>query len=82
MTDPKRKAYAAINKIADDLAERGIHLPDAYKRRDPREPERVAKEMFEDQVAKLFDKLFASQKKKIRQFVEPLTAQWSFPVSQ
>ncbi len=73
MTDPTRKAYEQINKEADRLAKVGMYLPDAYKRRDPREPERVAKEMFEDELAKQIMKLFAVQEKNIRQFVQPLT---------
>jgi hypothetical protein len=72
MTDPARKAYENIDKMADALAKRGVHLPAAYKRRDPREPMRVEKEMFEDKLAALIDKLFAAQAKKIRQHVEPL----------
>ena len=73
MTDPTRKAYEQINKEADRLAKVGMYLPDAYKRRDPREPERVAKEMFEDELAKQIMKLFAAQEKNIREFVQPLT---------
>lgn len=77
MTDPTRKAYELISKEADRLAEKGLDLAaqygNAYKRRDPREPERVAKEMFEDELAKQFDNLFAAQEKKLREFVQPLT---------
>lgn len=70
MTDPKYKAYEKINKVADDLAKRGVHLPDAYKRRDPREPMRVEKEMFEDKLANQFNKLFALQRKRLRAFLK------------
>ena len=45
--------YKAIDDIADFLVAQGVEIPDAYKRRDPREPGRTEKEMFEDKLARL-----------------------------
>ena len=70
MIDPETlAAYKAINEIADKLADRGSFLPDAYKRRDPREPEHVKKEIFEDKLARQFDKYFAGQSERLEQYL-------------
>lgn len=63
------KAYKAINAVADNLRKRGIFLPDAYKRRDPREPNREEKEFFEDALAKQFDLYFAGQEERLEQYL-------------
>ena len=72
-------AYKAIDVMADSFAKRGIHLPDAYKRRDPREPGRVEKEIFEDKLARQFDLYFGVQSKKLREHLTLLTGRKAQP---
>lgn len=57
--------YEVIDEIADELAERGVYLPDAYKRRDPDEPGRALKERDEDRLFRLTMRRFRTQKRKI-----------------
>jgi len=57
--------YKAIDDIADYLVSQGVGIPDAYKRRDPDEPGRAVKEMYEDKLARLMRKRFKTQKEKI-----------------
>ncbi len=64
------KAIKKLDKLADELEERGIYLPEPYKRRDQREPERAEKELAEVKLARLIKRLFAGQKKRIREWVK------------
>lgn len=64
------KAIKAIDKLADELEERGVYLPEGYKRRDQREPGRAEKELAEVKLTKLIKRLFAGQKKRIREWIE------------
>lgn len=57
--------YKAIDDIADYLVSQGVEIPEAYKRRDPLEPGRTEKEMYEDKLARLIKKRFNTQKRII-----------------
>lgn len=57
--------YKAIDDIADFLVSQGVGLPEAYKRRDPKEPGRAIKEMYEDKLLRLIKRRFRTQKKQI-----------------
>ena len=67
-------AYKAVDKLADYLISKGVILPDVYKRRDPREPGRAEKELYEDKLARLLRKRFRTQKRMIAD-----SLQWSLP---
>jgi hypothetical protein len=60
------KAVRLIDAICDDLMDKGIYLPEAYKRRDRREPGREIKEAFEDKIAKVIRKRFRKQSDSLR----------------
>ena len=64
------EAIRKIGEIHDALVADGVKIPDAYKRRDPREPGRVEKELAEAKLEKLIKRLFAGQKKRIRTWLE------------
>jgi len=66
--------YKAIDDIADFLVSKGIELPELCKRRDPKEPGRTEKEMFEDKLARLIKKRFNTQKEIIAE-----SLRWSLP---
>lgn len=68
------EVYKAIDNIADYLVSQGVDIPDVYKRRDPLEPGRTEKEMYEDKLAKLVKKRFNTQKRIIAD-----SLQWSLP---
>ena len=68
------EVYKAIDDIADYLVSQGVEIPAAYKRRDPLEPGRTEKEMFEDKLARLIKKRFNTQKRIIAD-----SLQWSLP---
>jgi hypothetical protein len=68
------EVYRAIDDIADYLISQGVEIPDAYKRRDPKEPGRTEKEMFEDKLARLVKKRFNTQKGIIAE-----SLRWSLP---
>ena len=68
------EVYQAIDDIADYLVSQGVEIPDAYKRRDPLEPGRTQKEMFEDKLARLVKRRFNTQKKIIAE-----SLRWSLP---
>lgn len=67
MTD--LKAIRAIDELYDALVSDGVAIPDAYKRRDPLEPGRAEKELAEMKLEKLIRRLFAGQKKRIREWI-------------
>jgi len=62
--------YEVIDEIIDDLKVRGVDLPDAFKRRDPREPGRALKEQDEDRLIRLVKRRFRAQSKGIRAYLE------------
>lgn len=64
--------YALIDQVADQLAAKGVRLDKAYERRDPREPHRQQKELFEDRVAKAVRQLFRSQQPVVVGWAEGL----------
>ena len=68
------EVYKAIDDIADYLRSQGVEIPDAYKRRDPLEPGRTEKEMYEDKLARLVKKRFNTQKRIIAESLK-----WSLP---
>ncbi len=68
------EVYKAIDEIADYLRASGIEIPEHYKRRDPKEPGRTQKEMFEDKLARLVKKRFKTQKDIIAE-----SLRWSLP---
>ncbi len=84
--DPKHVAYIrAINKVADLLASKDIHLGDKYKRRDPREPGRAEKEAFEDRLEGLIQRRFNGQKRRIKEELQrafPARKQGAFEAAQ
>lgn len=71
MRDPLNlELYEVVDAIADELGARGVYLPEAYKRRDPREPGRILKERDEDQLFRLTMRRFRMQKGKISAALE------------
>ena len=68
------EVYKAIDDIADYLRSQGVDIPDAYKRRDPLEPGRTEKEMYEDKLARLVKKRFNTQKRIIAE-----SLRWNLP---
>ncbi len=64
------EAIRNIDKIHDALVEDGVEIPDAYKRRDPKEPGREEKELAELKLEKLVKRMFAGQKKRIREWIK------------
>ena len=65
--DPKLKVRALIDAIVDAY---DLVLPDGYKRRDPKEPNRILKEAWEDEVFKIFRFRFDAQADMIRTWLE------------
>ena len=57
--------YLTIDEIADYLAEKGINLPVACKRRDAKEPGRAIKERWEDRLYKLMRRYLRGQRKRL-----------------
>ena len=64
------EAIRAVLKHYDACVEDGIVIPDAYKRRDPKEPGRAEKELAEAKLEKLVKQLFRAQEKQIREWME------------
>jgi hypothetical protein len=64
--------YRAIDAIVDAY---NLDLPEFYKRRDPKEPGRAEKEMFEDKLARLLKKRFKAQKVILAE-----SLQWILPM--
>ena len=64
------EAIRKIIRLRDDLVSQGSTIPDAYKGRDPKEPGREEKELAEMKLEKLVKRLFAGQKKRIREWLE------------
>ncbi len=60
----------AIQDAADELERRGVDLSYAWKRRDPREPERRAKEAAEDALMLWVRRRFRRQAKRIKERLE------------
>jgi len=73
MIDPVLKVRALIDAIVDHYH---LDLPDGYKRRDPKEPGRIIKEAWEDELFKIFRLRFDAQLKMIESYLEanPLKA--------
>jgi len=69
MPDNTLAVYAAIDAVADWLAARSVYLPEAIKRRDPREPGRAEKERAEDALEMLISRRFAAQKRQLRAYL-------------
>ncbi len=67
--------YRQIDTVADQLALRGILLPEGYRRRDEREPLRTEKEAMEDRLFADFKKYFRFQTKKLRDLLARLLNQ-------
>lgn len=70
LTDAHLKAVIEVDRIADGLQEQGFYLPEAYKRRDPREPGRTMKEAYEDKVGAVMRKYMRGQQRRLRELVE------------
>ena len=64
------KVYASLNTGYDLLAAKGVFPSGLHKRRDPREPGRIQKEMAEDKLEGLMKRYFSGQKKRLREFFE------------
>jgi len=64
----------ALQDAADELERRGVDISYAWKRRDPREPERRAKEAAEDALMLWVRRRFRRQQKRIREKLE-----WEHP---
>lgn len=69
---PMLASYTLIDRAADQLAAKGVRLDKAYERRDPREPHRQQKELFEDRLAKAVRQLFRSQQVVVAGWAEGL----------
>lgn len=59
--------HRTINEIAYRHRQMGIYLPEAYKRRDPREPRHAEKQEEEDKLSAAWRRLFNWQAKHIRE---------------
>ena len=64
------EAIRKIHELTDTFAADGGVLPEAYKRRDPKEPGRAEKELAEAKLEKLVNRLFRFQEKQIREWME------------
>jgi hypothetical protein len=62
--------YESALKAYDILVGMGVEFAEAYKRRDPKEPGRVIKTQFEDDLFKLTMRYFRRCKKRAREYVE------------
>jgi len=60
------KQYKVLDTLHDYLVVKGVPIPEAYKRRDPREPGRTEKERLEDKLMAAFGVYFGEQAKEIR----------------
>lgn len=66
----ENKLYETIGKTYDYLKAHGVHLPDEYKRRDPREPERAQKEALEDKLIKALRRRLNGQRKRLLEYLQ------------
>lgn len=66
------EAYKAVDALVDRY---NLDLPEAYKRRDPKEPGREIKESYEDQMMMTVKRRFNTQARQIRKKLERILPQ-------
>jgi hypothetical protein len=64
------QARELVGQAVDVLAARGVALPDALKRRDPREPRRREKEAAEDRLTRWVLRHWSRQRRHVREVLE------------
>jgi hypothetical protein len=68
------QARELVGQAINVLAARGIALPDALKRRDPREPRRREKEAAEDRLTRWVLRYWGKQRRHVREVLEAQAA--------
>lgn len=67
LTDHRLSIIQAVDDVHDHLVDCGVTIPHHCKRRDPVEPGRTQKENAEDKMFRLMTRLFAGQKRRLRE---------------